>query len=68
MGWLSGVGSLARIVGPLYATIIYSKLGIRWMAGGTAFLLGSTVIIILTTWQRIIPYSERQSPTPAADT
>jgi len=58
MGWLSGVGSLARVIGPLYVTSLWVHTGIRWMAASTAFVVSCVIVLLLSTWKHLIPYSQ----------
>ena len=58
MGWLSGVGSLARVIGPLYVTSLWVHTGIRWMAASTAFVVFCVIVLLLSTWKHLIPYSQ----------
>ena len=59
MGWLTGIGSLARIVGPLYVTAVYQHYGSRWSFGGIAILIFLALLCLCFSWKRLIPYEER---------
>ena len=59
MGWLSGTGALSRIVGPLYATVVYVNFGVRWVAVGTSGIIILTLFILGVAWRRLVPYDNR---------
>lgn len=59
MGWLTGIGSLARIVGPLYVTVVYQHYGPRWSFGGIAVLNFLAFLCLCFSWKRLIPYEDR---------
>ncbi|XP_066920720.1 major facilitator superfamily domain-containing protein 8-like isoform X1 [Clytia hemisphaerica] len=59
MGWLTGTGSLARVVGPIYVTAVYQKGGIRWTSVSICLLLTITMCIFAFFWKRLVPYNER---------
>lgn len=58
-GWLSGIGSLARVVGPIYVTFIYTHTGMRWTATSICGMLSFTLILVIVFWRRLVPYDER---------
>lgn len=60
MGWLTAVGSLARIAGPLYVTAVYEKAGIRWTAVSIEAVLLLSLSLFWVFWRRLIPYHSLQ--------
>ena len=60
MGWLSACGSLARIVGPVYVTIVFEHYGLRWSFSVIVFLNLVTLISLVFSWKRLVPYGERK--------
>ena len=59
MGWLTGSGSLARVVGPLYVTAVYAQGGIRWTSVSVLVLLVMTLALLGKFWKRLVPYEDR---------
>lgn len=59
MGWLTGIGSLARVVGPIYVTAVYEQGGIRWTSLSICILLTLTMAVFAVFWKRLIPYEDR---------
>ena len=68
MGWFSGVGCLARIVGPLYVTAVYKHFGMRWTATGIGCMLVLTLILIYVFWKRLVPYGYHRRSSDLAPT
>ena len=59
MGWLTGIGSLARVVGPIYVTAVYQQGGMRWTSVSICALLLLTLFVFGIFWKRLIPYEDR---------
>ena len=59
MGWLTGIGSLARVVGPIYVTAVYEQGGIRWTSVSICILLTLTMLVFGAFWRRLVPYEDR---------
>jgi len=59
MGWLTGVGSFARVVGPIYVTAVFEYGGIRWTSTSICILLSITMLVFVLFWRRLVPYNER---------
>uniref|UniRef100_T2M975 Major facilitator superfamily domain-containing protein 8 n=1 Tax=Hydra vulgaris TaxID=6087 RepID=T2M975_HYDVU len=57
MAWLTGIGSLARVAGPLYITAIYKHFGLRWSATSTIIIIFATIVTIGLSWRRLVPYA-----------
>ena len=59
MGWLTGSGSLARVVGPVFVTAIYQQGGIRWTSVSVIILITLTIGLFGKFWKRLISYENR---------
>ncbi|XP_065653173.1 major facilitator superfamily domain-containing protein 8-like [Hydra vulgaris] len=57
MAWLTGIGSLARVAGPLYITAIYKHFGLRWSATSIIIIIFATIVTISLSWRRLVPYA-----------
>ncbi|XP_070552779.1 major facilitator superfamily domain-containing protein 8-like [Ptychodera flava] len=60
MGLLTGTGSLARTLGPIFVSQLYAKFGPKWTFLGVSVILMLTIVTILLIYRRLIPYIERQ--------
>ena len=60
MGWLSFVGSLGRITGPVYVTAMHKHFGVRWTATGISCMLVLPLILIYVFWKRLVPYGHHR--------
>ena len=58
MGLLSAVGSVARIVGPLYVTAIFEHYGLRWCFGIIAGITFSAFFFSAFSWTRLVPFGK----------
>ncbi|XP_077984078.1 major facilitator superfamily domain-containing protein 8-like [Glandiceps talaboti] len=59
MGFLTGAGSLARTVGPIFVSQFYAKLGPKWTFLTVSIILMLTLISIVITYTRLIPFIDR---------
>lgn len=59
MGLYSGIESFSRIVGPLYSSFMYLKLGPRGVYGGLFFFLLLNLALYVIFWKRVIPCDEQ---------
>lgn len=55
MGLLTAVGSLARILAPLFASYVYEILGTYWLFGLCSGSLVIAFIVTLGTYKRLVP-------------
>lgn len=46
MGYMSGLGSFARVTGPVFMTRVYTKFGPNWTFGATAVMLFCSTIYL----------------------
>jgi len=60
MGWLTAIGSLARVVGPLYVTNVYQRTGIRWTAVSVEAVLLLSLLLFWKFWRRLVPYEDKR--------
>ena len=58
MGLLSAVGSVARIVGPLYVTAVFERYGLRWCFGIIASITFAAFFFSAFSWTRLVPFGE----------
>jgi len=58
MGWFSGMGGIARIIGPLYVSAVYQHYGLRWSAVGSQGILVLSLILMGVFWKRLLPYGD----------
>ena len=58
MGLLSAVGSVARIVGPLYVTAVFEHYGLRWCFGIIASITFAAFSFSAFSWIRLVPFGE----------
>jgi ceroid-lipofuscinosis MFS transporter 7 len=59
MGLLTATGSLARILGPIFASYVYEKLGTYWLF---SICVGSVAVAGLVTtaaYTRLVPIETR---------
>ena len=62
MGALTGISSLARVVGPFFVTYIYTKYGtIATSAAAVAVMLAAT-LGLLAVYKRLVPIKIPHSP------
>ena len=61
MGLLSAVGSVARIVGPLYVTTVFEHYGLRLCFGIIASITFAAFFFSLFSWTRLVPFGERKN-------
>ncbi|XP_077984714.1 major facilitator superfamily domain-containing protein 8-like [Glandiceps talaboti] len=60
MGFITAAGSLARILGPIFAGQFYANFGPTWTFFGVSSALIVTLILIAVTYSRLIPFVDRQ--------
>lgn len=58
MGWLSSVGSIARIIGPLFASDVlqYGGKPLHWNNGSLFVFLGTNLLIVVTFFVLLFSY------------
>jgi len=59
MGLLTAVGSLARIVSPIFVSEIYKEFGTYWTFGLCAGSIGLASLVTLATYRRLVPLEKR---------
>ena len=59
MGILTAAGSLARICGPIFVSMIYKEFGTYWTYGLTAISLAMAIAGTLATYTRLVPMQSR---------
>lgn len=62
MGVLTGVGSLARALGPVVVSMLYGKEGPRISFIFLVSLISAAIILILITFKRFKEYNMSSSP------
>jgi len=62
MGLLNACGSLARAVGPIVTTQLYTSYGPTKLYLGTAAFTGLSVLVILATYRRLIVHKLQRIP------
>ncbi|CAG7733831.1 unnamed protein product [Allacma fusca] len=55
MGFLTGISSLARVVGPFFVTFIYTKYGTIATSGAVTGLIFISFVCILVVYKRLVP-------------
>ena len=56
MAWISAVGSLARVIGPLLVTHAYMSLGPRWMFFMVDVILTFSILLLGCYYDRLVPF------------
>ena len=56
MGVLTAAGSLARFLGPIFVTNIYSKQGPTLAISLVALTMVITLAMVLPTYKRLVPF------------
>ncbi|KAM4537229.1 major facilitator superfamily domain-containing protein 8 isoform 2-T2 [Odontesthes bonariensis] len=59
MGWLTASGSGARTLGPVFVSHVYTLLGPRWAFSLICSMVVGAVIILISTYHRLIAFSIR---------
>uniref|UniRef100_A0A3B3WZP4 Major facilitator superfamily (MFS) profile domain-containing protein n=1 Tax=Poecilia mexicana TaxID=48701 RepID=A0A3B3WZP4_9TELE len=59
MGWLTASGSGARTLGPVFVSHVYTLLGPRWAFSLICGMVVLGVILLLSSYHRLIAYSVR---------
>lgn len=55
MGYLTGVGSLSRIAGPIFVSYIYTELGTYWCFGVISVAMVVAFIALIILYPRLVP-------------
>ena len=55
MGAITAAGSLARILGPVSVTYIYTELGTYWTFGIATATVAAALLVTGLTWNRLVP-------------
>ncbi len=58
MGWLTAGGSLARMIGPVWATFAWHKGHSTLLFFGTAGIVTSALFIQLVFWRFLVPHPD----------
>ena len=61
MGLLTAVGSLARIVSPIFVSEIYKEFGTYWTFGLCAGSIVLATLVTLATYTRLVPLETRMA-------
>ena len=61
MGLLTAVGSLARIVSPIFVSEIYKEFGTYWTFGLCAGSIVLAMVVTLATYGRLVPLETRMA-------
>ncbi|XP_072232496.1 major facilitator superfamily domain-containing protein 8 [Leuresthes tenuis] len=59
MGWLTASGSGARTLGPVFVSHVYTILGPRWAFSLICSMVVGAVILLISTYHRLIAFSIR---------
>uniref|UniRef100_A0A2P2I225 Major facilitator superfamily domain-containing protein 8-like n=1 Tax=Hirondellea gigas TaxID=1518452 RepID=A0A2P2I225_9CRUS len=63
MGVLTSTGSLSRMSGPIFVTLIYSNYGTRWTFGALTAVLIISMILSVIFYKRLVPMNvNKNSP------
>jgi len=58
MAWISGVGSFARVIGPLLVTHAYVGIGPRWTFFAVDVIVTFSILLLGCTYHRLVPFHE----------
>ena len=61
MGLLTAVGSLARIVSPIFVSEISKEFGTYWTIGLCAGSIGLATVVTLASYGRLVPLDTRMA-------
>lgn len=61
MGALTSISSLARVVGPIFVTYIYTEYGTIATSGTAVGLMVLVLVILLLIYKRLVPLGKRKS-------
>ncbi|CAH2300923.1 major facilitator superfamily domain-containing 8 [Pelobates cultripes] len=59
MGWLTAAGSIARTLGPIFVSQIYTHLGPRWTFGILCGIVAVSILHLSVIYKRLIAFSVR---------
>ena len=60
MGVLTAAGSLARVVGPLFVTFMYDKLGPQLTFATIDGIVATAIILLMIFYYRLVPYGKHR--------
>lgn len=63
MGWLTASGSGARTLGPVFVSQVYTILGPRWAFSLICGMVVMAIILLSSTYHRLIAFSVRYGRT-----
>jgi MFS transporter, ceroid-lipofuscinosis neuronal protein 7 len=55
MGLMTGSGCLSRVMGPVFVSYIYTRLGTNWTFGMTTLMMAVALVILLFYRERLYP-------------
>ncbi|XP_042857688.1 major facilitator superfamily domain-containing protein 8-like, partial [Penaeus japonicus] len=55
MGVLTGVGSCSRILGPIFESYVYTKVGTRWTFGILTVSMLLAELVLMSVFRRLVP-------------
>lgn len=55
MGLMTGSGCLSRVMGPVFVSYIYTKLGTIWTFGMTTIMMAVSMVWLFLFMDRLIP-------------
>ena len=58
MGILTAAGSLSRVVGPMFVTFIYDKLGPQIAFATIDGIIATAIILLMILYYRLVPYGQ----------
>ena len=61
LGILTATGSAARAAGPFLVGWLYNDYGTYWTFGITFIWLGLSVILLLVSYKRLVPYHSEEN-------
>ncbi|KAM8938916.1 major facilitator superfamily domain-containing protein 8 [Pelodytes ibericus] len=59
MGWLTAAGSVARTLGPVFVSQIYTHLGPRWTFSLICAIVAVSILHLMAVYKRLIAFSVR---------
>ncbi|XP_053311522.1 major facilitator superfamily domain-containing protein 8 [Spea bombifrons] len=59
MGWLTAAGSIARTVGPVFVSQIYTRFGPRWTFSLICAIVAVSILHLTAVYKRLIAFSHR---------
>jgi ceroid-lipofuscinosis MFS transporter 7 len=60
MGALTSVSSLARVIGPIFVTYIYTEYGTIVTSGTATGLMVLVLVLLLLVYKRLVPLGKRR--------